>query len=84
MIEIAASYDHERNARISVSDNGIGIARKDHERIFELFKQLRAGSGTGIGLSLVQRIVDGLGGVTSDGSSGSTFTVSLAAAPQSR
>jgi PAS domain S-box-containing protein len=42
-----------------VRDNGIGIERRFHERIFELFSKLNTDSeGTGIGLALVKRIVE--------------------------
>lgn len=82
VIDITArpsTYDY---VEILVSDNGIGIPAKYHSTIFELFKQLRAGRGTGIGLSLVKRIIDGFGGnisVSSDGESGSTFKILLPA-----
>ncbi|MBK5276198.1 MAG: transporter substrate-binding domain-containing protein [Desulfuromonadales bacterium] len=46
-----------------VSDNGIGIDPRQHENIFGLFKKLDAKSqGTGIGLALVERIIDVHGG----------------------
>ena len=42
-----------------VRDNGCGIAAENHEKIFGLFNQLKAGSeGTGIGLALVRRIIE--------------------------
>jgi PAS domain S-box-containing protein len=42
-----------------VRDNGIGIERQFHERIFELFSKLNTDSeGTGIGLALVKRIIE--------------------------
>ncbi len=73
-------------AVLSVSDNGVGIAAENLERIFEPFTQshqpsINPSSGLGIGLSLVRRIVESHGGqvtVTSAGSSaGSEFVVSL-------
>ena len=45
---------------ISVSDNGQGVLRKDHERVLERFTRLessRSKSGNGLGLSLVNAIV---------------------------
>ena len=43
----------------SVSDNGIGIAPENHERIFELFNKLNPEvDGTGIGLGLVKKIIE--------------------------
>jgi PAS domain S-box-containing protein len=54
-------------AEISVSDTGIGLADKDLERVFEAFYQVKspeAGKtpGTGLGLSLVRRMVELHGG----------------------
>ncbi len=51
--------------RLSVSDNGPGIEERYFEKIFKLFQTLQAnekGESTGIGLSLVQRIVETHGG----------------------
>ena len=50
-----------------VTDTGIGIPAKDHERIFEDFVTLdpsfsRAVGGTGLGLAIVRRLVRALGG----------------------
>ena len=47
----------------SVEDNGIGIDAKYADRIFNLFERLDPSTeGTGIGLALVQRIVEAHGG----------------------
>jgi signal transduction histidine kinase len=77
-----------REVRVSVADRGIGIAPADQPRIFEPF--YRAGDviaaqiqGAGLGLSLVQRIVQAHGGrVTfrSETGKGSEFVVHLPAA----
>jgi PAS domain S-box-containing protein len=66
-----------------VSDNGIGIGSQYQERIFGLFKRLHTSeeySGTGIGLTICQRIVDRYHGriwVESEPGKGSTFYFTL-------
>jgi signal transduction histidine kinase len=71
--------------RVTVQDQGIGIAPKDARKIFEKFYRTenaeRSGEkGTGIGLSIVQQIVNQHGGsiaVSSELGKGSRFTISL-------
>ena len=70
---------------IRVSDNGKGIAREHHQRIFEVFATLgRPSDGaksTGIGLAIVRKIAATHGGrawVESATDCGSTFHVTLA------
>jgi PAS domain S-box-containing protein len=71
---------------ISVADTGIGISPEDQEKIFEEFHQVRSSytdktPGTGLGLSLVKRLVEVHGGkvwVESDGEGkGSRFSFTL-------
>jgi signal transduction histidine kinase len=81
------SYDEENRPIFYVRDNGIGIEPKYHERIFGLFNKLDAQTdGTGIGLSLVKRIIEVHGGriwVESEKDQGATFYFSLPT-PQSK
>jgi two-component system sensor kinase FixL len=65
-----------------VRDNGVGIEPDQHERVFGLFNKLDANTeGTGIGLSLVKRIVEVHGGkiwIESEGNGhGTTFYFTL-------
>ena len=75
----------DRFVRFSVRDEGLGIARRDQERIFEKFYRvdplMRQGvSGTGLGLYICRELVQHMGGRISVASAlgeGSTFTVEL-------
>lgn len=79
---------HHTDVEISVSDQGIGIAERDLERVFERFYRAdparsRATGGTGLGLAIVKHIATNHGGavtVWSVEGSGSTFTLRLPAA----
>ncbi|TFD61483.1 two-component sensor histidine kinase [Cryobacterium suzukii] len=76
---------------ITVTDQGVGIAEGDLDRVFERFFRVdqarsRHTGGTGLGLSIVKHVVQNHGGdirVWSQPGSGSTFTIRLpeAAAP---
>ena len=75
------------NIEISVTDRGIGIARKDQERVFERFfradkARSRATGGTGLGLAIVKHVAanhNGSIGLWSQLGTGSTFTLSIPA-----
>ena len=64
-----------------VSDNGIGIPKDQHQRIFEMFYRVSSRrNGSGLGLFIVKEILEKLGGtitVESEPNIGSTFTVRL-------
>ncbi|KGJ80803.1 histidine kinase [Cryobacterium roopkundense] len=70
---------------ITVTDQGIGIAEADIDRVFERFFRVdqarsRHTGGTGLGLSIVKHVVQNHGGdirVWSQPGSGSTFTIRL-------
>ncbi|HBE19445.1 MAG TPA: hypothetical protein DEG17_08890 [Cyanobacteria bacterium UBA11149] len=71
--------------RFTVTDTGIGIAPENMSKLFQPFSQIdsalnRQYGGTGLGLSLVKKIVDMHGGtvaVTSELGVGSSFTIDL-------
>lgn len=72
--------------RLSIKDNGIGIAKESQQRIFQMFQRLNRAElfeGTGIGLTIVRKAVERMGGkigVESDLGKGSCFWVELQAA----
>ena len=97
LVENAINYSPERTtvnvvlrknedvAEIAISDQGVGIAESDIERIFERFYRVdsarsRDTGGTGLGLSIVKHVISNHGGdiqVWSVPGTGSTFTVLL-------
>lgn len=69
--------------RLWVEDNGIGIRPELHARLFGMFERLhveRSYEGTGIGLAIVRKAIERMGGsvgVESDGTNGSRFWIEL-------
>jgi len=65
-IAVRGELRHQRGhgkAHCQVSDNGGGIAPEYRERVFRVFERLSsAGSGTGVGLAIVRRTVESVGG----------------------
>lgn len=79
----ARRLDH--HVRLEVEDNGIGMSVEESQRAFRAFERLHPGHfpGTGVGLSIVQRAMDRMGGevgVSSTPGQGSTFHLLLRAA----
>ncbi len=99
LVENAVTYGREASrvavvartvgeqVQIAVSDQGVGIAQSELERIFERFYRVdparaRATGGTGLGLSIVKHVAASHGGditVWSEPGQGSTFTLCLPA-----
>lgn len=81
---ITIRYECQQNFHvIRFHDNGIGIDKAYHQRIFEIFQRLHTRdeySGTGIGLAVTKKIMQKLGGdvtVESELGKGSVFTIKL-------
>lgn len=81
-VEVSA-VDKGDHWQFAVTDNGIGIDPEHFERIFVVFQRLHTRqeySGTGVGLSIVKKIIDSNGGkiwVESEPNEGSTFYFTL-------
>jgi PAS domain S-box-containing protein len=73
-------------ARIWIEDNGIGIPEHAQPRLFGMFQKLdNQYEGTGIGLAIVRKVVERMGGkvgVESEPDRGSRFWVELRVAPK--
>jgi signal transduction histidine kinase/ActR/RegA family two-component response regulator len=78
-IEIVAT-ERKHSWQFSVIDNGPGIAPEHHHKIFGIFQTLKGNDdnkGSGVGLAIVQKLVESRGGsvwVDSDLGKGSTFS----------
>jgi len=71
-----------RHFRLTVRDNGQGIAPHNHDKVFEPFRRFHTdlAEGSGIGLVAVRRMVNRVGGVVeidSDVGAGAKFAVSI-------
>lgn len=81
-ISVSLSVEHGQ-AVVRVSDTGCGISPEAGKRIFDKFYQgdtSHSGEGNGLGLALVKKVIDVLGGeisVESEVDVGTTFTVKL-------
>jgi PAS domain S-box-containing protein len=80
---IVARSTSASSVRLWIADNGIGIPAEMHARIFEIFQRLPQSTkydGTGIGLAIVRKAVDRMGGmvgVDSESETGSRFWIEL-------
>ncbi len=87
-VEVSARTDGAW-AELVVADHGIGIPRRDQDRIFERFYRVdrarsRDTGGTGLGLAIVRHVATNHGGTVSVSSvegAGSTFSIRVPACP---
>jgi len=82
-VEISLTRD-DGHVAITVTDDGIGVSPKEHERLFDMFYQSNRDKleqqGTGVGLAIVKHIADLHGGrvdLDSEPGKGASFTLYL-------
>jgi PAS domain S-box-containing protein len=81
-VRLSAS-EHDGVVSLRIEDNGVGIPEEDRERIFQIFERLPAAErhpGMGVGLAVVRRGVERMGGtirVDSAPGRGATFVIEL-------
>ena len=82
VVHVRSRYEPGRVV-VSVQDNGLGLSEQQQDQLFGLFRRLHSHvDGTGVGLYLVKKILDNVGGavrVESQLGQGSTFTVIIPA-----
>ena len=77
------SEAHDEYVRLWIEDNGIGIPAEAQQKVFEIFQRLHSASqyeGSGIGLAIVRKAVERMGGrvgVGSEPGKGSRFYLEL-------
>lgn len=87
-VTLGATADADGRLRLSVQDNGTGFPAEQAAKLFTPFTRLHADDtfhGTGIGLSIVQRIVERHGGrvaARGEAGRGACFEFTLAPAPR--
>lgn len=87
-IQVQTKYDPMlRQARLVVSDNGVGIEPERMARLFTPFESSKGHAGTGLGLAVTRKIVNEHNGtidVQSTPGEGTTFTITFSAMPATR
>jgi len=88
-VRVNVLRDDEGYWRISVSDNGVGIASEMQPRVFEQFVRAHpnVAEGTGLGLAIAREAVEQMGGriwLESEEGEGTTFTFTVLDPPEAR
>ena len=78
-VAVVTTWESQETARVTIADEGVGIAPQDLDKIFRLYYTTKS-DGSGIGLPLAYRIVqqhDGRIDVASEVGRGTTMTIRL-------
>ncbi len=81
MVRVSVSAEDENYLAIRVADNGHGIAAQVRDKLFQPFTSYGKENGSGLGLAVVQKIIQDHGGVVSVESTSSAGTVFRMALP---
>jgi signal transduction histidine kinase len=88
VVTLSAEYEAvSQMTIIEVQDNGVGIAEKEQERIFQPFWSTKGQRGTGLGLAVTRKIIEEHNGtieVISKVGQGTTFRIRLPMNPVAR
>lgn len=79
-VEVKTRLEKGKIVRFEIADNGCGMSDEVKEKIFTAFFSTKGGKGTGLGLLVIQKLVDEHGGsidILSEVGKGSTFIVRL-------
>jgi signal transduction histidine kinase len=80
VVEVSC-LEEPKHFTFAIKDNGPGIAKENEERIFKIFQSLeKSEKSTGLGLSIVKKIVDNYNGkiwIESQNGKGTTFFIQL-------
>jgi len=83
LIEVTTIMENDGDLKITVTDHGMGIPEDDQAHLFERFFRAKNATnvqGTGLGLNIVKRYVELMGGeiyFTTKENEGTTFTVTI-------
>ena len=80
-----STLNNNKGFEIVIEDNGIGIEKKNYEKVFETFYRVETGNihnakGNGVGLSIVKKIIEahcGTINVSSEKNVGTKFTLNI-------
>jgi two-component system, NtrC family, sensor histidine kinase HydH len=86
ILRVVLARQDERSVRISITDTGAGIRKEDLSRVFDPYFTTKP-AGTGLGLPIVEKIVEAHGGkisLASELGEGTTATVILPMTPSTQ
>ncbi len=79
-IDIVITQPNSNEIAVTITDDGVGIDKKDLQNIFEPFFSTKGETGTGLGLSITKDLIEKLGGIIdakSEIGKGTVFTVNM-------